>query len=422
MPIISEKVVEGLPVPEAGNKVHYFSGATLQGKRTPSGFGVRVTAAGAKSFVLFHRMDGKKYLVTLGRWGDLSVRAAIMAAQVRVKAVHKGADPRPNRTRRLDEANQPATKTVAGLLDMFMSRYVEGKLRSEKTIRQSLDRLVKPRIGTVGLYDMKRSQVSKMLDEIADENGEVMADRVLAYVRKAFGWYEVHGQDDDFRSPVVKGMARTKSSERARDRILTDDEIRALWKATGAPGPSGPLLRFILLTACRRSEAAQMTYSEIVDGDWVIPAARYKTKQETVLPLSKAAQDILNSIPRAKGTDFVFTATGAKPIAWFAQLKTAIDKECGFSDWTIHDLRRTARSLMSRAGVPADHAERCLGHVIGGVRGTYDRHEYLKEKRDGFERLAAIVDTILNPQSNVTPLPEGVMANHIAKIVAGSDQ
>jgi integrase len=405
MPIISEKVVEGLPMPEAGNKVHYFSGATLQGKRTPSGFGVRVTAAGAKSFVLFHRMDGKKYLVTLGRWGDLSVRAAIMAAQARVKAMHKGADPRPNRTRRLDEANQPATKTVAGLLDMFMSRYVEGKLRSEKTIRQSLDRLVKPRIGKIGIYDLKRSQVSKMLDEISDENGEVMADRVLAYIRNAFGWYEVHGRDDDFRSPVVKGMARTKSSERARDRILTDDEIRALWKATGAAGPPGPLLRFILLTACRRSEAAQMTYSEIIDGDWVIPAARYKTKTETILPLSKAAQDILNSIPRVAGSDFVFTATGAKPIAWFAQLKTAIDKECGFSDWTIHDLRRTARSLMSRAGVPADHAERCLGHVIGGIRGTYDRHEYLKEKRDGFERLAAIVDTIIDPpESSVTTL------------------
>jgi integrase len=73
--------------------------------------------------------------------------------------------------------------------------------------------------------------------------------------------------------------------------------------------------------------------------------------------------------------------------------------------WTIHDLRRTARSLMSHAGVPPDHAERCLGHVIGGVRSIYDRHAFAKEKREAFEALAALVERILNPAAgNVIPL------------------
>jgi integrase len=409
---ISEKEVARLLAPEKGNELHYASGLSLQGKKAPAGFAVRVTSAGTKSFVLFHRVNGKGYLETLGRWdenaggGTLTVRDAIIAADKLAKAIKSGKreDPRPERTRRLEDANQPTEKNIAGLLDMFMARYVEGKLRSEKTIRQSFDRLVKPRIGKIGIYDLKRSQVSRMLDEIADENGDVMADRTLAYIRKAFGWYEVHGHDDDFRSPVVKGMARTKSSERARDRILTDDEIRALWAATGTTGPSGLMLRFILLTACRRSEAASMTRSEVAGTDWIIPAARYKTKQETILPLSKAAQDIPNSIPRTNSTDFVFTITGTNPIVAFNQLKKKIDKECGFSDWVIHDLRRTARSLMSRAGVPTDHAERCLGHIIAGVRGVYDRHEYLKEKRDAFEALATLVSRILNPTANVEEL------------------
>ena len=409
MEAISEKIVAKLPVPTSGNKLHYFSGATLQGKKAPSGFAVRCTAAGTKSFVWFHRINGKPYVETLGRWdenaggGTLTVRDAIMAAQKRAKAVQRGDDPRPDRTRRLDEANQPSEKNIAGLLDMFMARYVEGKLRSELIIRQSLDRLVKPRIGKINIYELKRSQISKMLDEIADENGEVMADRTLAYIRKAFNWYEINGHDDDFKSPIVRGMARTKPSEHARDRILTDDELRSLWKATGAPGPFGQMLRFILLTACRRSEAANMVRSEVVDADWTIPAARYKTKTETVLPLSKAAQDILASIPKAKGTDYIFT-TGKKPIAGFTQFKAKVDEQCGFSDYCIHDLRRTARSLMSRAGVPTDHAERCLGHVMPGVRGVYDRHAYLAEKRAAFEALATLVSRILNPTANVEEL------------------
>ena len=72
--------------------------------------------------------------------------------------------------------------------------------------------------------------------------------------------------------------------------------------------------------------------------------------------------------------------------------------------WTLHDLRRTARSLMSRAGIPSDHAERCLGHVIGGVRGVYDRHEFHAEKMRAYEALAAQIDRIVNPKDNVVPL------------------
>src|ERR1700693_4751275 len=98
MPAISEKIVANLPLPASGNKLHYFSGATLQGKKAPSGFAVRVTAAGTKSFVWFHRVDGKPYLETLGRWdanqggGTLTVRDAIVKCDERAKAVAKGVD------------------------------------------------------------------------------------------------------------------------------------------------------------------------------------------------------------------------------------------------------------------------------------------------------------------------------------------
>ena len=414
MPAISEKIVESLPVPEAGNKVHFFSGAALQGKKAPAGFGVRVTAGGTKSFVLFHRVDGRKYLETLGRWdanaqgGTLTVRDAIVRADKLAKDFKNGRreDPRPERTRRLQDGDRPGGLDVAGLLDRFVDRYLkkEAQLRSAEMIEATFDRLVKPAIGKLGIYEIRRSHVVDMLDDIADESGPVMADRTLAYVRKAFNWHAT--RDDEFTPPIVRGMARTKPNDRKRKRILSDDEIRDLWKALGTMEGCYPaFVKTLLLTATRRNECADM-HSDEFDGNlWTIPAARYKTKLDHVVPLSEMAHALIG---KPKG--YAFSA-GARPFNDFTRAKLALDKVMAaiqgapLENWTLHDLRRTARSLMSRTKVvTADHAERCLGHVMGGVRETYDGYEYLDEKRAAFEALAALVSRILNPTANVEEL------------------
>lgn len=442
METISEKVVAALPVPALGNKLHYFSGATLQGKKAPSGFAVRVTSAGTKAFVWFHRVAGKPHLETLGRWdenakgGSLTVRGAIVAAQKRAKAVRDGdADPRPDRTRRLQEGDKPGEfkiggaweggenkdeQTQPGLLDTFIERYArkEAKLRSADLIEATFKRLVFPEIGNLGVYEVRRSHIVTMLDEIADESGPVMADRTLAYVRKAFNWYAT--RDDEFNSPIVKGMARTKPKERSRKRVLADDEIRDVWVGLDkVPDPAcyAPFVKSLLLCATRRNESSRMNSAEI-DGDlWTIPGARYKTKLDHVVPLTPAALALIGEKPASvkKNTWFIFSTTdGAKPFSGFSKAKVELDKAIAeirtaagrapMLPWVLHDLRRTARSLMSRAKVPTDHAERAMGHVMGGVRETYDRHEYLEEKRAAFEALALLVSRILNPTANVEQL------------------
>src|SRR5262249_8404476 len=128
------------------------------------------------------------------------------------------------------------------------------------------------------------------------------------------------------------------------------------------------------------------------------------TNKELVIPLSPAAKRLLTKVPQLGSSDFVFTINGKTPIAGFGKFKQALDKASGTSGWTIHDLRRTARSLMSRAGVPSDHAERALGHAIGGIRGTYDRFAYRDEKARAFAALAGQLERILHSQSNVVPL------------------
>jgi len=171
---------------------------------------------------------------------------------------------------------------------------------------------------------------------------------------------------------------------KARERILSDDEIRALWAATGTEQPFARYIRFLILTAVRRNEAALATRREINGSIWIIPAVRYKTGTDHTVPLTPAA---LTCLPATGDRLFSFGS--------ISRCKSALDAASGVRNWRLHDLRRTARSLMSRSGVSADIAEGCLGHVILGVRGVYDRHEYLDEKRRAFEALAQLVEGIV---------------------------
>jgi integrase len=145
-----------------------------------------------------------------------------------------------------------------------------------------------------------------------------------------------------------------------------------------------------------------MAWSELSGANWTLPATRNKTGVDLLRPLSPQA---LGALPAKGGGRFVFSSDGGEtPLGGFSKFKAAFDNACGVVGWTVHDLRRTARTLMSRAKVPADHAERCLGHVIGGVRGVYDVYEYRDEKAAAYEALAALVGRILNPAGNLVAL------------------
>jgi integrase len=452
MPAISEKIVAALPVPARPNKIHYFSGVTLQGKKAPPGFGVRVTRAGSRSFVWYHRVDGVGFLETIGSWdrnsggGDFSVYEAIVETIARAKAVAKGVDakgrevdPRPERTRRLQDGNAAEGLKIGGaydpeagerdreqkspgLLDMFVDRYCrkEKALKSADQYADTFRRLVAPDIGDLPAFGedrVRRSHIVDMLDEIEDESGPVMADRTLAYVRKAFNWFAA--RNEDFTNPIVKGIREISTN--SRDRILNDEELRDVWAALdiveNVPDCYSRYIKTLLLTTTRRSEAARLHSREIEGAEWTIPRDRYKTKLDHMIPLSEAARELIGDKPKGikRNSWFVFSTTeGEKGFSGFSKAKRELDKAIDvvrrrdqrepMPHWVLHDLRRTGRSLMSRAGVPADHAERCLGHVIGGIRGVYDRHAYLEEKRAAFEALASLVDRILNPQSNMRTL------------------
>lgn len=359
------------------------------------GLYLQIDPSGARSFVLRYRASGRTRKLTLGRWPALGLADARQLARDAILAVKQGRDPGTERQQARRPVPPPVLPTtLEGVAEAWLSR--EGaRLRSQALNRRTLERLVYPEIGSSPIEAIKRSDINRLLDRIEDEFGPVMADRTLAIVRRILNWHAA--RTDDYRSPIVRGMARTKPRERMRDRILSDTELRAVWAtAETLDGPFGTLVQFILLTAARRSEAAELRWTEISGSDWILPAGRNKTKVEFVRPLSGAAAAVLAKLPRIGEGRFVFTTDGKRPISGFSKFKAAFDQASGVSNWRLHDLRRTARSLLSRVGVDADVAERSLGHVLTGVRATYDRHEFYHEKARAFAALAVLVERIVS--------------------------
>jgi integrase len=401
-PQLNEKVIGALPKPASGNKIHYFTGAVLGGVTAPPGFGVCATEAGAKSFVLSYRHNGSKRRMVIGQWPTWTALLAVKEARALRRRIDRGEDPLGAR-RQEKAAAENLFKNICG----EWYRLAGSKLRTGEARRRDLERLVFPWLGNKPIEGIKRSDIIRVLDRIAVENGAVMADRTLAYIGRILSWHS--SRSDDYVSPLakVRGLARTSQKERARKRILTDTELQAVWKAAEASDDTfSRLVRFILLTATRRSEAAEMTRDEIADGVWTLPGERSKTKQPVTRPLSTAALAVL---PPKGASKWVFPAArGNGPLAGFTELRKRFYEASGTKpDWHIHDLRRTSKSLMSRAGVKPHISAQCLGHEIGGVEGVYARHSYHNEKLEAYQALAALISRIANLPDNLVTLRHG---------------
>lgn len=420
---------------------------TIEWDSSLPGFGiVTMAATGHESFVYQWRdLHGSHRMKLTGRFiqyeierekkagivcklkpvpaGTFTRKVAKLEAEVIRGAVGRGRNP----LHELRLAESIANNTFKTVADAYFARPDVQKLRSADQQQKTLDRLViggKPnsasyaKLGNRPIDDIKRTDIRNLLATIAKDRGPVMADRTGACLSAIFNWWIT--QSDDFQSPMVRGLKFSDADERRRDRLLNDDEIRAIWKTaevwkaawreTETPGKAvfGSLVQFLLLTGSRRDEAAKMKRAEIdADGNWICPAARHKSKKDFLVPLSNKAREIADKASEHIKDGFVFTSDAKRALGGYSKFKADFDKASGTSDWTIHDLRHTARTLLTRAGVSEEHAERAIAHAQRGIVKTYNHWQYRDEKAEALRKLAGQIELILNPpKGNVLNFPQ----------------
>lgn len=351
------------------------------------GLYVRVMRQGAHVFVCVARNGfGRQVWATLGTTSDLTIDEAREKARSAIRRIRKGETPFP--------APKLAPDSVAIVCEAWLERVArKQRYRTVNEKERVIKKYILPYFKGRTFVDIRRSDVTALLDHIEDNHGAFTADYTLSVLRTIATW--VSKRDDAYQPPFVRGMARVSAQARARKRILDDAELRAVWAAADSAGAYGALVKLLLLTAQRRGAVLNIKRSDIdlASGVWNVPQEERAKGVGGELKLPELALDIVRQQPRLVGNDFVFVHRGMN----LERAKTRLDEASGVSGFTLHDLRRTARSLMSRAEVRPDIAERVLGHAIGGVAGVYDRHAYASEKADALRRLAALVGTIINP-------------------------
>jgi integrase len=359
--------------------------------------------SGARSFAIRYRHAGKPIKLTIGQWPATSLADARKAAADAQHALAQGSNPAAAKADAKVKADAAKADTLTAICESYLRR--EGpKLRSLGARVSILRRQVYPVLGSRPIGEIKRSEVVHLLDRVEDRSGPRAADVTLGVLRTILHWHE--RRSDEFRSPIIRGMQRQKTADHRRSRILDDDEICAAWAATADGTVFSSLVRFLLLTSARRNEAAGMKWDEVdANGLWTLPAGRSKTKVDVARPLSRAALAVLNALPRLDGCPYAFPSSSLTPLAQFSVPKKRLDKASGVKAWRLHDLRRTSRSLLARAGINSDIAEKCLGHSRGDIVERYDRHGYVDEMRHAFEALSALIERIVNPpDANVVAL------------------
>jgi integrase len=354
-----------------------------------NGFGVRVTPRGIKSFVYLYRFDGKPRRLTLGTYPKMTLADAHQAHADAMKKLEQGIDPGAETVaERKEERKAP---TVATLADEYLEKWAKPRKRSWREDKRILDKDVTPSWGRRKAREITRRDVIRLLDGIVDRGAGIMANRTLATIRKMFNF--AVSRDIVPVSPCL--AVRSPAPERQRDRVLTTDEIHALWHGLEGAKMMAEgtklALKLQLVTGQRKAEIVTAAWDEIdlTDRWWTIPPEKAKNKMAHRVPLSPLALELLQAAkPLSGDSPWVFpsprTDKHITPEAVDHALRRSGLEELGFT-FVPHDLRRTAASHMTGMGISRLVVSKILNHVERGVTAVYDRHSYDLEKRQALE-------------------------------------
>ena len=351
---------------------------------TLAGFGLRVRAGGKRTWIAQYRLGSKQRRLTLGTVETLDADKARQRAKSALSKAHLGTDPQLEKA----EARAQAAVTFGSVVDSYLRRYGANRLKAS-TLRDA-ERYLRQHWGMLSrmpIQKVTRADVAAGLAKIAEDSGGVAANRARTALGSLYAWAIAEGLAD--ASPVVG--TRKVMDEKARDCVLTDDELRLIWRHAGE-GDFGDIVRLLVLTGQRREEVAAMTWEELdLEGaTWRISGERTKNGFPHEVPLSNAALAILEARCREEGRELVFGKSG--PFSGWSKAKASLDARQraashgqASAPWRLHDIRRTFATRLADLGVLPHVVEEILNHVSGhkaGVAGIYNRSSYAAEKRD----------------------------------------
>jgi integrase len=357
---------------------------------------IRVRESGSKSFVCQARDPyGKQVWHTTGSCGVLRIEESRDLARAAIKRIKAGLPP----------IEPPPVKpdSFRSVAENWLARHVIAKkFRTEDEIRRCLERYVYPKWADRDFISIRRSDITSLLDHIEDHHGTRMADVVLGKVRNIASWFA--SRNDDYISPFTT-QNLPRHTKPARSRILDDDELRAIWRAAEVNGKFGAFVQLLLITAQRSEKVRTLQWTDVVDGTWTIATAEREKTNAGSLVLPPLALRIIEAQPRIGRNPYIFAGRGSGCMD-ISKAKYVFDEKLpSMPNWTLHDLRRSSRSLLARCGVSYEVGERILGHSVGShVSQIYDRHKYDLEKKIALEKLAQLIDSIVNPRDNVLPM------------------
>ena len=337
---------------------------------------VRITPKGHKTFWAVARdPNGKQIWKLVGECDSMKIEDARDKARKIVRSIRAAVGG--------EIAKDSSFEGVA--VDWFERHVVKNGLRSERKMGALLKKVVIPPFAGMEFVDVRRKHITALLDKIEDKHGVRQSDYALSILSGICGWYAK--RDEEYASPIIRGLKRQKKND--RDRVLTDSEVRALWNETN--GLFGNFTKLALLTGQRREKLLTMRYDDVRNGVWHIRTEAREKGNGEELRLPTMALEIIAAQRKICPGPRVFDC----PPTRLRSEKFKFDRKHQMVAWVLHDLRRTARTLMASVGVADVVAELVLGHVQRGVQAVYNRHSYFEEKATALEKLAAKLASIV---------------------------
>jgi integrase len=375
--------------PTPGQRVEYFDVSV-------PGLALRITERGAKTWTLLYRHRGRPRRLTLGSAAAVSLADARARARDAIGAAAKGADPAAEK----QDARQ--AETIEDLAREYIARYAKRRKRSWKEDDRMLRLDILPAWQHRAIVDITRRDVRALIEAIAARGAPIGANRTLSLISKVFR-FAVDEEMIDV-SPAVR-IPRPALAHQ-RDRVLSDDEIRAVWHAFEAlPAEMAAYFKLRLITAQRGAEVSSMRWQDVdrASGWWTIPSADSKNKLAHRVPLSAAALAIIEALATTATPAAVYVLDGARG----RRQQSEAARTFTVADFRGHDLRRTAASLMAGGGIPRLVIGKILNHVEKDITAVYDRHSYDAEKKAALNWWALKLAAILDNKSGVNVLAFG---------------